>query len=232
MGSSRFPGKMMQDIDGKPTIARVVERLERCRNLDSIILATTKSAADDVLVCWAENHGLPVHRGSEDDVLGRVVGAHRKMNSEIIVEICGDCPLIDPQVVDLAVETFLANDCDLVTTVLKRSFPKGMDVEVFRFNKLTTMDQTIKDPEVREHVSLSFYQNPDRYRLLGLTAPQQWTAPNVRCVLDYPEDLKFIQAVFRNLGSDGRSAFGIDDVLALVRRDPGLLAINAMHEAT
>ena len=230
MGSSRFPGKMMQDIGGRPTIARVVERLQRCESLDGIIIATSTSGADDVLANWAKDNDIACYRGSEEDVLARVVGAHREMKSEIVVEICGDCPLIDPNIVDLAVQTFVNNDCDLVTTVLKRSFPKGMDVEIFRRDELEKIDQAIDDPDVREHVSLSFYQNPDQYKLLGLNAPPQWVAPDVRCVLDYPEDLDFIRTVYSRLGSGSQNYFGIDDVLDLLRREPDLLAINAMHE--
>lgn len=230
MGSARFPGKMMRDIGGYPTIARVVERLRRCKNLDAIVLATTVSKLDDVLVNWATSHDLLYYRGSEDDVLGRVADAHQKIGSDIVVEICGDCPLLDPDVIDLAVETFHTNSSDLVTTVLERSFPKGMDVEVFSTKNLIAMACNILDKEVREHVSLSFY-NSDQYNLLGLTAPPHWTAPEIRCVLDYPEDLTFINSIYSHLAPTGEEEFGINEVMELIRREPSLLAINAMHEA-
>jgi len=230
MGSTRFPGKMMRDIGGIPTIARVVERLRRCQSLDAIILATTESQLDDVLVNWAATNNLLYYRGSEYDVLGRVADAHQKIGSDIVVEICGDCPLLDPEVIDLAVETFHTNSSDLVTTVLERSFPKGMDVEVFSTKNLIAMACNILDKEVREHVSLSFYNNPDQYNLLGLTAPPHWTAPEIRCVLDYPEDLIFINSIYSHLAPTGEEEFGINEVIELIRREPNLLAINAIHK--
>src|SRR2546422_5615394 len=132
MRSSRLPGKVLADIGGTPAIARLMTRLRRARLVDGIVLATTTHASDDPLVAWATASGVDLFRGSEDDVLLRVVEAHRMMRSDVIVEVTGDCPLLDPEVIDLGVETFLANDCDVVTNVITSSFPQGVDVQVFR----------------------------------------------------------------------------------------------------
>src|ERR1041384_6236327 len=102
MASSRLPGKVLADVAGVPAPARLVRRLRLARSLDAIVLATTTSRVDDALADWAGREGISVYRGSEDDVLGRVVGAHDGMGSEIIVEVCGDTPLIAPEVVDCA----------------------------------------------------------------------------------------------------------------------------------
>ena len=109
MGSSRLPGKVLKDIGGQPALTRLLRRLRHCKRLDSIILATTTSPKDDVLVAWAQKEDVSYYRGSEDDVLNRVVTAQQAADSDIVVEICGDCVLIDPSLVDMAIWTFLEN---------------------------------------------------------------------------------------------------------------------------
>ena len=195
MGSTRLPAKVMSDIRGLPSIARLVRRLEACVRLDDIVLATSTSSVDDTLVEWAESVGLQVYRGSEDDVLLRVVESHQKMNSDVIVEITGDCPLLDPEIIDLGIETFLANDCDVVTNVRVPSFPEGADVQVFKTSALTQVEKMVKDSSVREHVSLYFYENPQIYRIIHLIAPASCQGAGLRLQLDYEEALTFIRAI-------------------------------------
>lgn len=227
MGSSRLPGKVLTDIAGAPALSRMVRRLRRCESLDGIILATSVNAADDVLAAWAEMEGIPVHRGSEEDVLARVVGAHQQASSDIIVEICGDCPLIDAEVIDIAVATFLQNDADVVSNTARPGFPQGADAQVFRRVALEHVAERISDPAVREHVSLYFYENPAQYRIIHLAPPPRWRSPDLRLQLDYPEDLAFIRALYGRLEPEYGDAFGLDEILALLIREPDLAKINA-----
>jgi spore coat polysaccharide biosynthesis protein SpsF len=226
MTSSRLPGKVLADVCGTPALTRLVHRLRRCTLLDDIVLATTTNAADDALAAWADREGVAIFRGSEDDVLGRVVGAQRSRNGELVVEITGDCILTDPEIVDMGITVFLENDCDVVSTCRKRGFPMGICVQVFRLEHLAEVAATIDDPAVREHVSLYFYEHPERYRLIHLFPPARWYAPACRTQLDYPEDLAFINAVYARLGPQYGDAFGIEELTALLRREPELLAIN------
>lgn len=226
MGSSRFPGKALVDVCGKPATERLVNRLRRAKLLDGIILATSVAPQDDVLERLALNFGLPVHRGSEDDVLRRVVEAQRKMKSEVIVEVTGDCILLDPEIIDLGIRTFLENHCDVVTNGRKPSYPMGADVQVFRLRDLEEVERTITDPAVREHVSLYFHEHPERYRAIHLFAPARWEAPDYRFQLDYPEDYRFITEVYRRLEPQYGDAFGVEEIMALLRREPQLPEIN------
>lgn len=226
MGSSRFPGKTLADVAGRPALSRLVARLRRCETLDGIVLATTTSPKDDVLEAWAQVEGVPCHRGSEEDVLQRVVDAQASQRSEVVVEVTGDCILLDPDVIDLGVATFLANPCDVVTNVRHLSFPQGADVQVFRRRDLAWVAEHIHDPAVREHVSLYFYEHPDRYRIIHLMAPPRWRAPEQRLQLDYPEDHRFINEVYNRLGPLHGDGFGVEEVLALLRREPALADIN------
>ena len=226
MASSRLPGKMLSDIAGKPALLRLLDRLQRAKTLDAVVVATTEQASDDVLARTVEAAGIRCYRGSENDVLNRVVEAHRMMKSEIVVEVTGDCPLIDPEVIDLGVSTFLANDVDVVANVVKPSYPMGIDVQVFRLAALAEIEQTIHDAAVREHVSLYFYDHPERYRILHLAAPASHHAPGQRLQLDYPEDQQLIREIYRRLEPKFGIGFGTAEILTLLAEEPALAEIN------
>jgi len=226
MASSRLPGKILCDINGQPSLTRLARRLRRCERLDGIVLATTSDPSDDPTAAWAETEGIACHRGSIDDVLERVVEAQRGMASEIVVEVCGDTPLLDPGIIDMAVETFLMNDCDVVSNTWKLSFPQGVDAQVFRLGTLAEVASVCEDAAVREHVSLYFYEHPERYRIFNLVAPPRWRAPDLRFQLDYPEDQTFINRVYALLEPEYGDGFGVEEILALLRRQPTLAEIN------
>jgi spore coat polysaccharide biosynthesis protein SpsF len=227
MGSSRLPGKVLADVAGQPALTRLVRRLERAKKVDAIVLATSTATADDALEAWAKELRVPCYRGSEDDVLHRVVMAQRSLGSDIVVEVTGDCTLLDPEVIDLGVETFCENDCDVVTNARKPSYPMGADVQVFRLRDLEEVERTIDDPPVREHVSLYFYEHPERYRVIHLFAPPRWRAPELRLQLDYEEDLQFLREVYSNLEPKYGATFGLEEIMQLLAAKPRLREINA-----
>jgi spore coat polysaccharide biosynthesis protein SpsF len=226
MGSSRMPGKVLSDVGGVPALSRLLRRLRQCEMLDDIVLATSTATGDDALEEWASSEDVACFRGSEDDVLERVVGAQQSMNSDIVVEVTGDCILLDPGLIDMAVATFHANDCDVVTNVRMPGYPLGADFQVFPLTLLEEVERTIHDPAVREHVSLYFYENPDRYTIFQLMPPPRWRWPELRLQLDYAEDLAFICAVYDGLEPHYGDRFGLEEIMQLVRREPALPAIN------
>lgn len=228
MGSSRFPGKMMADVNGKPSIVRVFDRLKTCEYVDDIVLATSTHEKDDPLAECAKEHNVECFRGSEDDVLKRVIDAQEYMNSDIIVEVTGDCILQDVDVIDQGIAIFLANDCDVVSNAPKRSYPQGANVQVFRTKDLRWVADNIDDEAVREHVSLYFYENPEKYRILHLMAPASIYAPQQRTQLDHYEDLDFINRVYQELEPEyGSAHFGAKEILKLLREKPEIKDINA-----
>lgn len=227
MQSSRLPGKVLADIAGQPALTRLVRRLERCQRLDDLIVATTTEVADDAIASWAKEAGVATYRGSEVDVLQRVVEAQQTLNSDLIVEITGDSILNDPEIIDWGVETFFNNVCDVVTNVRPQTFPMGVDVQVFRTADLARIARHSTDPDVHEHVSLYFYEHPEQYRILSLLAPARWRQPRFRWQLDYPEDLAFLNEIYRQLEPLYGDAFGIEEVMALLRQQPQLIKINA-----
>ena len=226
MASSRLPGKVLADVGGVPALTRLVRRLRLARHLDGIVLATTTSGADDALAAWALREGVAVHRGSEEDVLGRVVGAHQALGSDIVVEICGDTPLIEPDIVDRAIEIFRSGIADVVTNTVRPSYPQGCDAQVFSFAALAEVERTVDDPAVREHVSLYFYEHPERYRIYHLEAPASCRLPEQRLQVDYPEDLALVREIYARLEPRYGDGFGVDEIVALLRREPQLAALN------
>ena len=225
MGSSRFPGKMMADIAGKPTLDRVIQRLKQSKTLDGIVLATTSSDEDDVLEILAAQLEVPCYRGgSEEDVLERVVDAQKYMNSDVVVEICGDCPLLDPDILDQAVEIYKSNDVDLVSTSVVQSYPQGTEVQVFARSSLEEVMRSTGDPAHREHVSLYFYENSENYNIINMVAPPFLLGQNMRLQLDYLEDLKLIQHIYMALESPD---FRTKDVIKFLDNHPQIAMINA-----
>jgi spore coat polysaccharide biosynthesis protein SpsF len=227
MSSSRLPGKVLAAVHGVPALERLLTRLRASKLVDDIVLATTTSSADDVLFEWSLTTGVMCHRGSEDDVLARVVDAQRMMRSDVTVEVCGDCVLIDPCIVDRTIERFLQNDCDVATTTRISSYPLGQAVQVFRTDDLEDVATRIHDPAVREHVSLYFYEHPERYRVTYLSAPEGWNAPDVRTHIDYEEDLQFVSELCRRLEPKHGPLFGVPEMLRLLHESPELRMINS-----
>lgn len=228
MTSSRLPGKMLADIGDKKVIHHLVDRLKDCSLVDDIVIATTINETDDGLVKWAEENAVEYFRGSEDDVLQRVIDAHKFMDTDIIVEITGDCPFTDPDIVDVGVATFLANDCDYLTNCEKFSAPPGLFVQVFTLESLIEIGKIIKDPAVREHVSLYYYENPDKYKIHHLMSSPKLELPeNTRIYLDYPEDLEFLRKVYEKLYEQNKTKFTAEDLVELLTSEPELLKINS-----
>ncbi len=227
MGSSRFPGKVLADVNGMPAIERLVRRLRQARHLDDIVIATTTNPKDDALVSWAQDFGVSVHRGSEGDVLQRVVDAQKSMNADIVVEITGDATLSDPGVVDRAIERFNRQDCDIVSTSARRSYPLGIDAQVFRLADLAWVADNVHDLPVREHVSLHFYENPGKYRIVHLDAPEDERRPQYRLVLDYREDLQVLAAICRHLEPVTGEYFSTRQIVEFLDASPDVVALNA-----
>lgn len=235
MASTRLPGKNLLSILGKPMLARLLERLKRCRMVDELCVATTRDAADDALEALARAEGVACYRGSVDDVLERTLHAATALGADVIVEITGDCPLIDPAIIDAAVRRYLRGGVDYVANVLDRlSFPVGFDVQVYSRVALAEVSDLTDDPFDRGNVTPFFYRNPQRYRLLNLFAPPALDRPYLLCV-DYPADFEVVTAVYealypRRAAFDAFEIIGfLDDHKDLARRNARSVPIDYPH---
>lgn len=229
MRSSRLPGKVLLPVLGRPMLELMIERLRKVPQLDAICIATTEDASCDPIVELAGRIGVGCYRGSEDDVLDRVLQAARWMQADLIVETTGDCPLIDPATTSRVIETFLSNDVDYCSNVLDGLYLQGTDVQVFPFTVLEEVSRLTDDPTDREHVSIYIYEHPELFRLLNLPTNLPPEAADLRLTVDTPEDFKLIQLIYEALYPTNPH-FGINDILELFRQQPHLASVNAHIE--
>lgn len=226
VGSTRFPRKVLKDVAGKPLLWYVIQRVKQARLVDEVIVATTLKKEDDKVVQLASKYNVESFRGSEEDVLDRYYEAAKIHKAEIVVRITGDCPLIDPDIIDEAIKLFLENEFDYVSTVFsqgkrKPTFPDGLDVEVFSFQALEKAWKEARLRSEREHVTPYIWKRPRIFKLGGLECDRDLSS--LRWSVDYPEDLEFVRQVYRRL--DGEKS-RMNDVLVLLETYPEVININ------
>jgi spore coat polysaccharide biosynthesis protein SpsF len=214
------------EIGGETMLSRVVSRLRRAATLDQVVVATTVEPADSAVVEECERLNVSVVRGSEEDVLDRFYQAASAFDAEVVVRITADCPMIDPAEVDRVVGAFREAHPDYASNVLVRTLPRGLDTEVLSIDTLKTAWTEAREPYQRAHVTPFIYQNPERFRLLPVSADANYGA--YRWTVDTPEDLRFVCEVYARF--DNRDDFGWRDVIALLEREPELAGINRTIE--
>ena len=223
--SSRLPNKVLLPILGRPMLELMVERLRRARTLDGIVIATTEHPADDAIADLARRAGVEAFRGSEEDVLARVLGAARSAGADVIVETTGDCPLHDPAIIDKVVADFRIGGADFVSNVLDYTTPRGTDVRVFTADALDEINRTSTDPADHEHVSLHFWEHPEKYRLRNVRTELPAEVAGYRLTVDTLDDFRLVEMVYQEL-YPRNPEFTLGDILELFARRPDLLSIN------
>jgi len=233
MNSTRLPGKIMKTVMGKSLLEYQLERLGRVRSADEVVVATTVNEADHPIAELCEQLRVSFFRGSEEDVLSRYYHAARLYEADVVVRVTSDCPLIDPAVVDHIISTHLTNPdlYDFVSNTLVRTYPRGMDVEVFPFRVLqeACLESVIQGE--REEVSPFIHQRPERYRLLNITYASDQS--HNRWTVDTPADFDLISRIIEEL-YPVNSSFSLEDILQLVSLMPELPMINSQvkHKET
>jgi spore coat polysaccharide biosynthesis protein SpsF len=242
MSSSRLPGKILADIAGQPMLQRVFMRTSRAASVTETIFATTTDSSDDTVAEYCEFSGIPFRRGSQFDVLDRYYQAARNTKAHVIVRITADCPVIDPDLINDAVNTLLEGEYDFVCNRLPppyhRTYPIGLDVEACTFDVLEKAWQEAKEPQHREHAMPYLYEgvefsavsrqlsdgiSPRGFRIALLNHITDFG--DYRWTVDTPEDLAFMRQVYSRF--DGRDDFTWKEVLDLVHDEPELMKINA-----
>ncbi|MDZ4054528.1 MAG: glycosyltransferase family protein [Phenylobacterium sp.] len=220
LSSTRLPGKVLLPLAGAPMLLRQIERVRRARRIDQIVVATSLEPSDDPLVDVLKEAGLAVHRGPLADVLARFVGALDVWPADHVVRLTGDCPLIDPEVIDATIALHLGEGADYTHNRYDPSgYPKGQDVEVISAAALRRTAAQDHSPEAREHVTWTVRNAPDLYRVARLDP--QVDEGQVRWTVDTPDDYEFVRRVYEGL-YPANPAFSSDDVRAFVRARPEL----------
>jgi spore coat polysaccharide biosynthesis protein SpsF len=252
MGSSRLPGKVLLDICGKPMLQHVLERTQRAQTLDEVVVATTSQPEEAPIADFCASLGVPCTRGSLHDVLDRYYQAARAQRADVIVRITGDCPLIDPILIDQTAGLIAGHPsgaadfaCNRLPPPFRRSLPIGLDVEVCTFTALERAWGEATELFQREHVMPYLYEGVGLAPGAGGQASESWWLASgisprgfrivqlnhnpdygsLRWTVDTPADLAFAREVVARLG--GRPGFTWQDVLALIQEQPALAEINA-----
>ena len=192
MGSTRLPGKVMKEVNGKPLIEILLYRLSRSKKIDKLILATSENTENDLLVKTVKKLGFEVFRGSEDDVLDRYYEAAKLFRPKAVVRITGDCPIIDPQLVDEVISLYLKNNADYVSNTEPSTFPDGLDTEVFSFAALEMAREQATKSFEREHVT-PFIRTNGQFQRFNYTSEIDLFGE--RRVVDNPEDFSVIENI-------------------------------------
>jgi spore coat polysaccharide biosynthesis protein SpsF len=217
MSSSRLPGKVLAPILGRPMLELLIERVQRAALLDGIVVATTTNPADDAIAQLAQHLGIGCYRGSESDVLARVLEAAETFSADVIVELTGDNPVIDPAVIDLVVKRYREWGCDYVSNTLQRTFPLGLDTQVFATEVLRRVATLTDNPSDREHVSIYIYSHPEEFTLCNVTSDLPADAAQLRLTVDSIEDLERVRRIYEQL-YPASPEFTTEDVLREVAR--------------
>jgi spore coat polysaccharide biosynthesis protein SpsF (cytidylyltransferase family) len=215
MGSTRLPGKTLREIAGKSMLSHVVDRTSTSKFIEGVVIATTVEARDDSLAEFAQQRGLPCYRGNEHDVLDRTYQAALRFGVTTIVRVTPDCPLLDPRVLDRVIEVFRSGDYDYVANAAPRTYPDGLDVEVFSFAALERAWREARRPSEREHVT-PYLRMSGAFRTCNVEHAADLS--HLKWSVDTPEDLEFARAIFAAL--DGQGVFSMEDVLRALREFP------------
>lgn len=224
MGSSRLPNKILLDLAGEPMLVRVVNRCQRAKTLHEVVIATTTKQADEAIIEVSAERGWSCFHGSEDDVLDRYYCAALQYQADVIVRITSDCPLIEPEIVDRVVQEFLdlQPGVDYASNIFpRRTFPRGLDTEVMRFDVLEQAWHKEDNPAWREHVTPYIQHNLDLFQIHGVINKVNYSY--MRWTVDTPEDLAFVRRIYDHFGYD---RFSWREVLTVLEQHPEWLEIN------
>jgi spore coat polysaccharide biosynthesis protein SpsF len=225
IGSSRLPGKVLTEIENKPMLWHQLNRMRRSRLIEETVVATTANSKDDVIQNFCERYKIHFFRGSENDVLDRYYSAAKLFNADAVVRITADCPLIDPEVIDKVIGEYLerADHFDGASNAIVRTYPRGLDTEVFSFRAIERAWREADKDYQREHVTIYMHENPESFKVFNVTNDEH--LEDLRWTVDEEADLKFVREVYRALYKEGSIPL-MGDILALLKKRQDIEGIN------
>lgn len=232
MGATRLPGKVLLSLCGQTVLSQVITRVRQAKRLHGVMVATTVAPQDEAIDRACQQIGVPCYRGSEQDVLDRYYQTAHTAGAEAVVRITADCPLFDGNLLDRMLAHFEAAreagvPFDYLCNVVKRTYPRGLDTEIFTMEALARAHREAVKPYEREHVTPYLYQHPEWFKRFDFEGEQNWS--HYRWTLDTPEDWELIETIYQQLYQPGK-VFATEQVLELLQRQPELVKINAAIE--
>jgi len=231
MNSSRLPGKVLMQVKNKPLLLYMYQRVIAAKEIDEIIIATSNEKNDEEIVEFCKSNQIPYICGSLNDVLDRYYHAAKMTKARIIVRLTGDCPIIDPNVIDSVVGVYKNHNYDFVANTAPPegvTYPEGMDVEVFSMQALERAHNEAKKPSEREHVTFYFWKNIEKFNCFR--ADLTYNLTNYRLTLDYKEDFVVISKIIEALDSK-YMIFSMREILKFLDQNPEIHEINSNIES-
>lgn len=227
MTSSRLPGKVLKPLRDQTVLEFMIHRVKQAKLIDEVIVATTTNLSDDPIVSLCEQLHVPVFRGSEENVFERVWQAQKSLQSDVVCELTGDCPFIDPMVIDYALHYFMNGSFDYVsnchdvgkTDFYRAEYPKGMDVEIFSFESFSKIRNTDLSKDDQEHVSLRYLQD-GRFKTGRVDCPQKWCFTDLAVTLDEEADYQLLQSIANHFEC---ADFSLEDLIAYIKEHESVL---------
>lgn len=226
VSSTRLPGKVLKPILGVPMLLRQVERIQRSKLIDRLIIATSIDPADDAIDVISILSGCSCYRGSLDDVLDRFYQAAKPQNPDHVIRFTGDCPLSDPQMVDQLITLHLEGKFDYTSNTLEPTYPDGLDAEIFRFLCLEQAWKEAVLPSEREHVTPFIKKHPERFKIGQMRS--RINLSHLRWTVDEPIDFMLITRIYEELFPKN-PAFTTEDIIAFLDLNPDLKIMNVQH---
>ena len=222
MGSTRLPGKVLEELEtGKTCLEYVIQQLEEVFDIKNMVIATTFLEEDDVIEQFCVDRGINVFRGEPKNVLDRYYNCAKKFSIQNIVRITSDCPLIDPKIVLELIKKMKVGKFDYVSNALNRTFPIGLDAEIFTFHALEQSWKIAELPSEKEHVTPFIKKNSMNFKQYNLENDEDKS--NIRITLDTPEDLMLIRSIVSKISN---RPILYKDLMELFESEPEILSIN------
>ena len=223
--SSRLPGKVLKPILGEPMLIRQIERINRCKKLSRLIVATSNEESDDFLSKELEEREIKIFRGELDDVLDRFYQAAKLYKPAHVVRLTGDCPLADPKIIDLVISEHVKNNVDYTSNISPPTYPDGLDVEIMRFSVLENVWQHATEQSDREHVTLYIRNHPEKYSQYNVVSDKDYS--KLRWTVDEDSDYIYIKKIYEAL-SQSNPQFGFEEILEYIEENPSMKNNNSI----
>jgi len=228
MSSTRLPDKVLADIEGKPLIWHIFNRLQKISSISEVVISTTNKSTDKPLIEFAKKENIAYFAGSENDIIDRIYKTGEKFSCDVLVKINADCPLIDIKLIENGINLFISskNKPDLVTNCVEETFPEGMQYSIFNFSIIKKIWLTLKESFWREYFYRFMLENKNDFSIINIKNEQDLS--KLRWTVDYQEDLEFVKKIYNKLYTKNQF-FGMNEIINVLKENPEIAKINEKY---
>jgi spore coat polysaccharide biosynthesis protein SpsF len=230
MDSTRLPGKVLADIEGKPLIWHIFNRLQKISSISEVVISTTNKSTDKPLIEFAKKENIAYFAGSQNDIIDRIYKTGEKFSCDVLVKINADCPLIDIKLIENGINLFISskNKPDLVTNCVEETFPEGMQYSIFNFSIIKKIWLTLKESFWREYFYRFMLENKNDFSIINIKNEQDLS--KLRWTVDYQEDLEFVKKIYNKLYTKNQF-FGMNEIINVLKENPEIAKINEKYSS-